>query len=71
MTDLWTIDQVAALLGVKPGSARGTLSRWGVRAARREVDDSGRAHSLFDPDEVRAARASRPGQGARTDRKTA
>lgn len=71
MTDLWTIEQVAALLGVKPGSARGTLSRWRVRAVRREVDDRGRAHSLFDPDEVRAAHASRPGQGARTDRKTA
>jgi hypothetical protein len=67
--ELWTIDQVAAFLGVKPGSARGTLSRWEVRAVRREIDDRGRAHSLFDPAEVRAAQAARPGQGARSDRK--
>lgn len=72
MTDeLWTIDQVAAFLGVKPGSARGTLSRWGVRAARREIDSHGRAHSLFSPTEVRAAHTTRPGQGSRTDRKPA
>ncbi len=69
--ELWTIAQVAAFLGVQPGSARGTLSRWEVRAVRREVDDHGRAHSLFDPDEVRAAHAARPGRGARTGRKTA
>jgi hypothetical protein len=67
--DLWTIVQVAKLLGVKPGSARGTLSRWGIRAAERTVDDHGRAHSLYDPDEVRAAHAQRPGRGRRTDLK--
>lgn len=72
MTDeLWTIDQVAAFLGVKPGSARGTLSRWGVRAARRKIDSHGRAHSLFSPAAVRTAYAARPGRGARTDRKRA
>lgn len=67
--DLWTIAQVAAHLGVKPASARGTLSRWGVKAVERRVDDHGRAHSLYDPDEVKAAHATRPGRGARTDLK--
>lgn len=65
--DLWTIAQVAAHLGVQPGSARGTLSRWGVRAVERRVDDHGRAHSLYDAGEVQAASGTRPGQGARTD----
>ncbi|MFC8987869.1 hypothetical protein [Streptomyces sp. NPDC057115] len=69
MTALWTIAEVAAHLGVQPGSARGTLSRWGVRAVERRVDAHGRVHSLYDPDEVKAARATRPGQGARTDLK--
>lgn len=67
---LWTIAEVAAYLGVKPGSARGTLSRWGVRAVDHHVDGNGRAHSLYNPDEVRAAHAARPGRGARTDLKT-
>jgi hypothetical protein len=63
----WTITQVAGFLGVKPASARGTLSRWGVRAVERRIDDHGRAHSLYDPAEVRAAMEARPGRGARTD----
>jgi hypothetical protein len=67
MSELWTIAEVADHLGVQPGSARGTLSRWGVRAVQRRIDEHGRAHSLYDPDEVRAAHASRPGRGARTD----
>ena len=68
---LWTIAEVAAHLGIQPGSARGTLSRWGVQAVERRIDDHGRVHSLYDPDEVKAARAARPGQGARTDLKNA
>ncbi|NUV54604.1 hypothetical protein G6W51_17130 [Streptomyces coelicolor] len=64
---LWTIKDVADHLGIKPSSARGTLSRWGVRATERRIDSHGRAHSLYDPDEVKAAHANRPGRGARTD----
>lgn len=64
---LWTIAEVATHLGVKPGSARGTLSRWGVRAKERRVDERGRAYSLYDPDEVKTAVANRPGRGRRTD----
>lgn len=67
MTDLWTIAEVAAHFGIKPDSARGTLSRWGVKAVDRLVDEHGRAHSLYAPDEVKAAHANRPGRGARTD----
>lgn len=69
MADLWTIDQVADFLGIKAPSARGTLSRWEVRAVEyRRHPVSGRAQALYDPAEVRAARDERPGQGARTDR---
>lgn len=68
---LWTIAEVAAHLGIQPSSARGTLSRWGVRAVERRIDDHGRAHSLYDSDEVKAAHAARPGRGARTDLKNA
>jgi hypothetical protein len=60
---LWTIREVAAHLGIQPGSARGTLSRWGVRAVERQIDAQGRAHALYDADEVRAAHAVRPGKG--------
>ncbi|MET8694667.1 hypothetical protein ABZV65_19240 [Streptomyces bauhiniae] len=67
MTTLWTIAEVAAHLGIKPGSARGTLSRWKVRAVDRQIDGHGRAHALYDPEEVREAAAARPGRGARTD----
>lgn len=65
--ELWTIAEVAEHLGIKASSARGTLSRWKVRAADRRIDDHGRAHALYDPEEIRAAAASRPGRGARTD----
>lgn len=68
MVDLWTIAEVAAHLGIKPGSARGTLSRWGVRATDHRIDTHGRAHSLYDADEVRDAHVNRPGQGARKHR---
>ncbi|MGW0014738.1 hypothetical protein ACWDVX_33925 [Streptomyces tendae] len=70
MTDeLWTIEDVAAHLGIKPSSARGALSRMGVRAhSFRPHPDSNRAQALYDPQQVREAHAHRPGQGARTDR---
>lgn len=67
--ELWTIEDVAAYLGVQPSSARGALSRMRVRAhSFRPHPDSNRAQALYDPERVRAAHADRPGQGARTDR---
>ena len=73
MTDreLWTIDQAAEHLGVKPSSARGTLSRWGVAAIEHRQIPGGRVKAYYDAAEVREAYANRPGRGARTDRKTA
>jgi hypothetical protein len=69
--ELWTIEEVAAHLGVKPSSARGALSRMGVRAhSFRPHPDSNRAQALYQAERVRAAHADRPGQGARTDRIT-
>ena len=67
--ELWTIEDVAEYLGVKPSSARGVLSRMRVRAhSFRPHPGSNRAQALYDPEQVRAAQAARPGQGARTDR---
>jgi predicted transcriptional regulator of viral defense system len=68
MSDLWTIEDVAAHFGVKPSSARGALSRMGVRAhSYRPHPVSHRAQALYDPEKVKAAHADRPGKGARTD----
>ncbi|WP_338683983.1 hypothetical protein QD712_25950 [Streptomyces acidiscabies] len=61
--DLWTIGQVAEFLAVQPGSARGTMSRLGVKPVERRFDERGRAYSLYDPDEVREAHEARPGRG--------
>lgn len=66
---LWTIGDVAEHLGAaSTGSARKTLSRWGVAAVARQPGRAGA--SLYDPEQVWAAQASAPGQGARTDRTT-
>lgn len=71
MADLWTIEDVAAHLGIKPSSARGALSRMGVRAhSYRPHPTSRRAQALYDPEQVKAANADRPGKGARTDLRT-
>jgi hypothetical protein len=62
----WTIAEVADYLGAKStGSARRTLSRWRVKAVARQPGRDGQ--NLYDPQEVRDARAARPGQGKRTD----
>lgn len=64
--ELWTIATVAEHIGATTtGSARKTLSRWGVKPVGREAGRSG--ESLYDPERVRAAHAARPGRGARTD----
>ncbi|QZZ32602.1 hypothetical protein A7X85_09780 [Streptomyces sp. ST1015] len=65
---MWTIGDVATYLGVQPGSARGTLSRLGVKAVERRIDERGRAYALYDPEEVREAHAARPGRGNRLPR---
>lgn len=68
--DLWTIDDVADYLGVRPSSARGALSRMEVRARSfRPHPTSRRAQAVYDPEQVKAAIAERPGKGARTDRR--
>ncbi|WP_301126707.1 hypothetical protein [Streptomyces cacaoi] len=64
--EVWDIDQVAAYMGVQPGSARGTLSRLGVTAAEYRRS-GGRVRAYYSADQVRAAHRRRPGRGARTD----
>ncbi|MFD9075979.1 hypothetical protein [Streptomyces lasiicapitis] len=66
---LWTIDEVAEHLGVQKGSARGTLSRWGVRAAEHVQLPGGRVQAFYDRGEVRSAAEARPGRGTPTDLK--
>lgn len=64
--ELWTIATVAEHIGATTtGSARKTLSRWGVKPVSREAGQHGQ--SLYDPAQVRAAHDARPGRGARTD----
>lgn len=63
----WTIDQVAKHLGVQPSSARGMLSRWGVKAAAYLPVTSTRPQAIYDAAEVMEAQAERPGRGKRTD----
>jgi hypothetical protein len=66
---MWTIDQVAEYLGAaSTGSARRTLSRWEVKAVGYQPHPvSGRPSGRYLAEEVRAAHAARPGQGARND----
>lgn len=66
--DLWTIDEVAEHIGASStGSARKTLSRWGVQAHSYQRAPSGRAQAVYEAHAVRAAAAARPGRGTRTD----
>lgn len=68
MAEHWSIDEVAAHVGAATSrSATRTLSRWGIKAAGYERSDSGRARAMYPAAEVRAAKESRPGRGARTD----
>ena len=68
--ELWTIAQVADYLdAASTGSARKTLHRWGVHAIGRPPGRAGA--SLYNPEQVRTARAGRPGRGARTDKRPA
>lgn len=66
--DLWTTEQVATYLGIAQGSARKTLSRWGVEPYDREPGRNG-SHR-YVADDVRAAHASAPGTGNRAPRRT-
>lgn len=66
--ELWSITQVVQHLGAaSTGSARRTLSRWGVEAADYQRGANNRIQAVYDADQVRAAAADRPGRGARTD----
>ncbi|MGH3415853.1 MAG: hypothetical protein ACRDSS_05260 [Actinocrinis sp.] len=68
--DLWSIEQVRAYLGAaSTGSARRTLSNWGVAAVTYGRSPSGRAQAMFDSEQVEAAKQGRPGRGARTDKR--
>lgn len=72
--ELWTIDQVAEELGYKTASANATarkkLSAWGIKAADHKPNpDSGRVQAYYKAAEVKAAKATRPGQGAGGGRK--
>ncbi|MER7498316.1 hypothetical protein ABT033_37725 [Streptomyces pharetrae] len=61
-----TLAEVTEYIGAtSTGSARKTLSRWGVTAVGREPGRGGA--SLYDREQIRAAKAARPGRGHRSD----
>ncbi|WP_275558470.1 hypothetical protein [Streptomyces sp. 5-6(2022)] len=67
--DTWTIGEVAEYLGTpSTGSARRTLSRWGVKAVYYAPGPNGRIQAHYNAQAVRDAHAGRPGQGKRTGR---
>jgi hypothetical protein len=66
--ELWTIQQVADHLGIRAPSARGTLSRWGIKRHSVGESGAGRMTALYEAARVREAAVNRPGRGARTDR---
>jgi hypothetical protein len=64
----WTIEDVADRINAgSTGSARKTLSRWGVEAIGRKPGRGGQ--SIYRAEDVIAAMNDRPGRGARTDLK--
>ncbi|MFD8407165.1 hypothetical protein ACFV1G_21070 [Streptomyces anulatus] len=66
--ELWTTQEAAEHLGIKPKSASGLLSRRGIkRAGEARHPTSGRAVALWHADEVRVVAADRQ-PGRRTDR---
>ncbi|WP_432077788.1 hypothetical protein [Streptomyces sp. YPW6] len=66
--ELWTTQESAEHLGIKPKSASGLLSRRGIKRAGEGRDPvSGRIVALFRADEVRALATDRQ-PGRRTDR---
>ncbi|MFI2354722.1 hypothetical protein ACH5AG_08545 [Streptomyces anulatus] len=65
--ELWTTEEAAEHLGIKPKSASGLLSRRGIkRAGETRHPTSGRAVALWQADEVRAVATSRR-PGTRND----
>jgi KaiC/GvpD/RAD55 family RecA-like ATPase len=65
VTELWTTAEAAECLGASSvGSVRKTLSRLGVVPVSREPGRRGQ--NLYDPAEVRAAKARMPGRGKRS-----
>jgi hypothetical protein len=73
--ELWTIDQVAEELGyttaTAEAAARKKLSAWGVKAAVHKPNPrSGRVQAYYSAQQVKAAKAARPGQGNRGDLET-
>jgi hypothetical protein len=66
--EIWSAEEVRGFLGASStGSARRTLSRWGVEAAAYRRGAGGRAEARYDAEEVRAAKAARPGRGVRSN----
>lgn len=65
--DLWSVADIAAHLGVKPASARGWLTRHGVKRAATGESKAGRITALYRAADVREAAAGALGRGYRTD----
>ncbi|MFC8009124.1 hypothetical protein [Streptomyces cinereoruber] len=69
--ELWSRDEIAAHLGIAPGSVRQAVRRMGLTPVDYTPGLNGRPMARYDADAVRKASAQRPGQGTRTDRPNA
>ncbi|MEU3603067.1 hypothetical protein ABZ714_30810 [Streptomyces sp. NPDC006798] len=65
--DLISRDEIAAALGIAPGSVRKALPRMGLKPVAYLPGPNGRPMAYYDAAEFRTAAAARPGAGARTD----
>lgn len=66
MSQQWTTTEVQEYLGASSvRSVSKTLSRLGVRPVARQPGRSG--ENLYDAAQIRAAKASMPGRGVRSD----
>lgn len=67
MTEVWTTTEVAAYCGIKPGSVRKTMARWGIEPHDRATGLGGAYR--YPVEAVKAKKATAPGKGNRTPRK--
>lgn len=58
-TELWDKNQAADYLGMHPNSVRVFTHRWGIPVVERRLDRHGRAHALYNADDIRNQRPTR------------
>lgn len=67
MAELWDRHQIADYLGIKADSVNSWLVRHGVPVAGHRPAGRGALANTYRATDIRAARASSPGRGHRSD----